>query len=143
MIRKFKLEDLDDFVPQEEQCIGSEWDKRTWIQYYISGVEIYTSYDDKGVIGFVAFVPDTMGNETICIMLSERKNDSFRDMFYFNEMVLKKRLAKRIQGFVKSGWSEGKYFALHFGFEYEGTLKNFGIDGEDYDVYAITRERIK
>lgn len=139
MLRKFRLEDIDNFIPQKEQCIGSEWDRSVWIQSYLTGCEMYTAEDEQGVIGFCSFVPDAMGNETFCIVFSDRKRAASRDMINLYELVFKNRLAKRTQGFVKQGWLDGKKFALHFGFEHEGTLRKFGIDGEDYDVYAITR----
>jgi len=139
MLRKFKLEDIDNFVPQKEQCIGSEWDKKAWIQYYLGGLEMITAEDDEGVVGFCAFVPDTMGNETICMVFGERTKKTLREMIRAYDLVFGKRLAKRTQGFVKKGWDTAEKFALHFGFEYEGTLRNFGLDGEDYNVYAIIR----
>lgn len=139
MLRKFKLEDLDDFIPQKEQCIGSEWDKRVWIHSYLIGCEMYTAEDAQGVIGFCSFVPDAFGNETFCIVFSDRKRAAAREMILLYDLVFMNRPIKRTQAFVKRGWGDAARFATHFCFKHEGTLKNFGRDGEDYDVYAIVR----
>lgn len=139
MLRRFRLEDIDNFIPQKEQCIGSEWDMNIWTQSYLSGCEMITAEDKEGVIGFCSFIPDAMGNETLCMVFGERARDALREMIYVYDLVFGQRLSKRTQAFVKSTWDDAKRFAQHFGFVYEGTLRKFGRNGEDYDVYALVK----
>lgn len=139
MLRKFKLEDLEGFEPQGDQCIGSEWDKNIWTRAYMMGCEIITAEDDKGVYGFCTFIPDDMGNETYCLIFNERIIYNIKEVFIGYKLMFSNRLAKRTQAFVRSDWHKAHRFAECFGFKYEGTMKSFGKAGEDYDLYAITR----
>jgi len=44
---------------------------------------------------------------------------------------------KRIQACVKTDFEEGIEFAERFGFEKEGTLRNYGIDGSDHYMMGL------
>ena len=48
----------------------------------------------------------------------------------------KRTNARRIQMDVKASYIEGQKWAKALGFEYEGTMKRFGVNGEDFHLYG-------
>lgn len=43
---------------------------------------------------------------------------------------------RRIQMDVKASYIEGQRWAKSLGFEYEGTMKRYGVNGEDFHLYG-------
>ncbi len=43
---------------------------------------------------------------------------------------------RRIQMDVKADFEEGQKWAKALGFEYEGTMKRYGVNGDDFHLYA-------
>jgi hypothetical protein len=56
-----------------------------------------------------------------------------RELLAFYEKSAKPR---RIQVDVKASYIEGQRWAKALGFEYEGTMKRFGVNGEDFHLYG-------
>lgn len=48
----------------------------------------------------------------------------------------KKQKVRRIQIDVKADFIEGQKWAKLLDFEYEGTMKRFGVNGDDFHLYA-------
>lgn len=48
----------------------------------------------------------------------------------------KNQKPRRVQIDVKADYEEGKRWAQALGFEYEGTMKRYGVNGEDFHLYA-------
>lgn len=56
-----------------------------------------------------------------------------RDLLHYYE---KKNGARRLQMDVKADFIEGQKWARALGFQYEGTMKRYGANGEDFHLYA-------
>lgn len=46
---------------------------------------------------------------------------------------------RRIEATVLTGWAAGARWAAMLGFEREGTMRGYGPDGQDFDLYARVR----
>ena len=56
-----------------------------------------------------------------------------RELLAYYEKTQKPR---RIQMDVKASYIEGQKWAQALGFEYEGTMKRYGVNGEDFHLYG-------
>lgn len=65
--------------------------------------------------------------------------DAGRDLVFIHRTVqgiIDNAGLRRIEAYVDSAFEEGKRWVEMLGMSYEGTMKAFGPDGRDHDLYA-------
>lgn len=80
-----------------------------------------------GIIHFWGLVSDDVRKKPIAF------HKMVRHLLEFYENRDKPR---RMQIDVKADYLEGKKWAKSLGFELEGTMKNYGVNGEDFHLYG-------
>ena len=78
---------------------------------------------------------DTMGEAWIfCDKIVEFHGSAV--LRYGKQFLDKKRAYKRIQAAVDSSWDVANRYVQYMGFDYECTMRKWGPNGTDYNLYA-------
>lgn len=110
--------------------------------YCISmGMPMYTFISDSGEIlcivgGSTIWEGVLQLNAIFTTTAYEHRIELARDMQLFLKKFLRTTKIHRLEATVRSDFSEGKKFLQFLGFKYEGTLKQYGTDKTDYDMFG-------
>ena len=138
---RIKTTDAADFTrldPQDEQAHDLVQYTLEYGRKVLAACEAATILSNDGVVvAIVGVVVVHPGRALVWTMLAR---DAGRHM-----LGLTKTVKKLLQGFcnydrveatVRADFSPGHRWARLFGFERECTMRRFGPDGQDYDLYA-------
>jgi len=135
--REFRPLDADEFSPFDFFDDGAKQRTIMSSQY---GSDVFTIYDEEGVMGVVGCTPIWEGVANMWTLLGEgiyREPKAFSLLTgkLIEEMFNKYRL-RRADAHVKIGHDKGVEWIERFGFVREGTMRRYLPDGSDAYLYA-------
>lgn len=134
---------LDRNVREQDTQLSSypDWDEhvRRWAKH-----PAYTLIIDGQVVGCAGVVIFAKGRGEAWALLSSlfyrHKKTAYRAIREGLGKIIDERKLYRVQGLVKPDLEAAKNFIKHLGFQEEGLLRRYGLNGEDLIMFARTGE---
>jgi len=132
-IKPFKVEDLKTLGLKEEQ-----------LRLYEEAIYSFTSWTVtcKGETVFCGGVQEVMPKVGEAWLIFSEHGRGYVAALKTAKRLLKYSIKhfRRIQAAADPSIRENPRFLKHLGFVYEGTLRSYGLNGEDMGMYSIIRE---
>lgn len=133
-IEGFELQDMQSFI-------GEFLKDGSYLAAMSTMGPAHSAIKDGRVIACAGMTHFTPGRAMGWALISKHatKRD-FVGITHATRAFLDRQKVRRIETTVRADFTAGHYWAKKLGFDHEGTMRKFGEDGMDYDIYARVKK---
>jgi hypothetical protein len=139
MIVKFEAEHLSRLALQDSQLSLSKELTNPEYAKMLEGMYAYSKIDGDEVLCCAGLMQTWPGRSVGWALISRNAGKHFIEIHRNVAAAIRMCPDRRIEIAVDSEFPQGKRWAKMLGLTYEGTMKAYGTDGRDHDLYAIVK----
>lgn len=136
MIVPFRAEHLARLSLQSAQLSMSKELTNPDYAKMLESMYSYSLIDGDDVLCCAGLLQMWPGRSVGWAMVSHKAGRKFMEIHRNVAAAIRMCPDRRVEIAVDSEFPEGKRWAKMLGLEYEGTMRGYGIDGRDHDLYA-------
>ncbi len=136
MIVPFKAEHLASLSLQEAQLSASPQLTDPEYGKMLEGMYAYSLIDGDEVLCCAGLMQVWEGRSLGWALVSRKAGKHFMEIHRNVAAAIRMCPDRRVEIAVDSEFPEGKRWAKMLGLTYEGTMRGYGVDGRDHDLYA-------